>query len=137
MIRSVSNVIDASAITLSGLCVVHCLALPLLAVLLPIAGIWAEAEWVHKTFVILALPLSGIAILRGIESRRWALFAGLAVTGLALLIGAAFVEALHHIETPLTVLGATALAAAHIWRWAHHRSWVADENNCSSTASRS
>lgn len=113
--------IDASAITLSGLCVIHCLALPLIAAFLPLAGTWAEAEWVHKLFVAVALPLSGFAIVRGMRSRGSPIFMGLAIAGLSLLIASAFVEALHEVETPVTVVGALLLASAHIWRWFHHR----------------
>lgn len=113
-------IIDVSAITLSGLCVVHCLALPLIAAFLPLAGAWSEAEWVHKAFVVLALPLSGFAIVRGLSGPDWKVFVGLAVTGLILLVAAAFVEALHDFETPVTVAGALMLASAHIWRWARH-----------------
>jgi len=113
-------VIDFSAITLSGLCVVHCLALPLFAAFLPLAGAWSEAEWVHKLFVALALPLSGFAIVRGLSGPDWKVFVGFAVAGLSLLFAAAFVEALHELETPLTVAGALMLALAHIWRWMRH-----------------
>ena len=42
---------DTVAIGLSGLCLAHCLALPIFASLLPIAGAWAEAAWVHWLFV--------------------------------------------------------------------------------------
>ncbi|MEZ5946697.1 MAG: MerC domain-containing protein [Hyphomonas sp.] len=113
-------VVDASAITLSGLCVVHCLALPVLAAFLPLAGAWSEAEWIHKGFVAFALPLSGFAIIRGLSGPGWKVFVSLAVAGLCLLIAAAFVEALHEFETPITVTGALMLASAHIWRWTRH-----------------
>ena len=112
--------IDASAITLSGLCLIHCLALPLMAAFLPLAGVVAEAEWVHKAFVLAALPLSGFAIARGWNRGAGAGFILLAIGGLSLLLAAAFMEALHDYETPLTVLGALALASAHVWRWLHH-----------------
>nr|WP_321358897.1 MerC domain-containing protein [uncultured Hyphomonas sp.] len=115
-----ASAIDVSAITLSGLCVVHCLALPLLAAFLPLAGAWSEAEWVHKVFVVFALPLSGFAIVRGLSSPDWKVFAALALVGLILLIAAAFVEALHEYEAPITVTGALMLASAHIWRWTRH-----------------
>lgn len=117
---SKAGAIDASAITLSGLCVVHCLALPLLAAFLPLAGAWSEAEWVHKVFVAFALPLSGFAIIRGLSGPGWRVFVGLAVGGLLLLLVGAFVEALHEVETPITVTGALMLASAHIWRWSRH-----------------
>ncbi len=114
--------IDGAAISLSGLCIIHCLALPLLAAILPIAGMWAEAEWVHKLFVVAALPLSGFAIARAFSSKGQTLFIALALTGLSLLVASAFVEALHDYETVLTVAGALMLAAAHGWRWQTHAS---------------
>ena len=49
--------LDAGAVALSSLCLLHCLALPLLAAALPLFGVWAEAEWVHLVFVAIALPL--------------------------------------------------------------------------------
>ncbi|WP_367279801.1 MerC domain-containing protein [Hyphomonas sp.] len=119
--RPVAAAIDATALSLSGLCVVHCLALPVLAAFLPLLGAWAEAEWVHKVFVVMALPVTGAALVRGMPRRGPALFAGLAISGLALLVTAAFVDAVHSLETPLTLVGACLLAAAHLWRWGQHR----------------
>ena len=115
-----SRAIDASALTLSGLCLVHCLALPLIAAFLPLAGAWAEDEWVHKVLVLLAVPISVFAIARSFGQATGYAFIGLALTGLALLTAAAFVETLHDLETPLTVCGALILASAHIWRWTRH-----------------
>ena len=115
-----AGAIDASAITLSGLCLVHCLALPLMAAFLPLAGVVAEAEWIHKAFVAAALPLSGFAIARGFSRGAGTGFILLATSGLALLMAGAFVEALHDYETPLTVIGALLLASAHVRRWLRH-----------------
>ncbi len=56
--------LDAGAVALSSLCLLHCLALPLLAAALPLFGTWAEAEWVHLLFVAIALPLTGYALWR-------------------------------------------------------------------------
>lgn len=112
--------IDASAVTLSGLCLIHCMALPLLAAFLPVAGVFADAEWVHKAFVAAALPVSGFAIVRSWKSRGGTGFTMLAILGLTLLVSAAFVPALHPFETPLTVAGALLLGSAHIWRWNRH-----------------
>ena len=112
-----NRVLDASAITLSGLCLVHCLALPALAVALPLAGLWAEQEWVHQLFALSALPITVFAMTRPFHEGARISFIVLAGSGLALLIGAAFIEGLHDLETPLTVVGALLLATAHIRRW--------------------
>lgn len=112
-----NRVLDASAITLSGLCLVHCLALPALAVALPLAGLWAEQEWVHQIFALSALPITVFAMTRPFHEGARTSFNMLAGIGLTLLIGAAFIEGLHDLETPLTVVGALLLATAHIRRW--------------------
>ena len=75
-------VLDTSAITLSGLCVIHCLALPVMAAFLPVAGVWAEAEWVHKVFVLFAVPVSGLAIWQSFSSPGGRGFVALATVGL-------------------------------------------------------
>ena len=107
--------IDASAVTLSGLCLIHCMALPLLAAFLPVAGVFAEAEWVHKAFVAAALPVSGFAIVRSWKSRGGTGFTLLAILGLTLLVSAAFVPALHAYETPLTVTGVVCTGGGWLW----------------------
>ena len=112
--------LDASALTLSGLCLIHCLGLPLLAATLPLAGVLAEVEWIHRAFVIAAVPITGLAIMNGAPSGRRASFILPALLGLAALIAAAFVHVLHDHEVTLTVVGAMLLAAAHLWRWRQH-----------------
>lgn len=108
---------DVSAISLSALCLIHCLALPFLAAALPVAASLSEAEWLHKAFVLAALPVSGWVIFRERAARRATWFTPLALAGLALLLAAAFAEPLHDYETPLTVTGAALLACAHGLRW--------------------
>ncbi len=116
-----SGAIDGAAISLSGLCIIHCLALPLFAASLPMIGALAEAEWVHGAFVLLAIPLSGYAISRALAGGRQFGFITLAMLGLGLLLAGAFVEALHDYETLLTVSGGLVLALAHLSRWLGHQ----------------
>lgn len=116
-----ATLIDASAITFSGLCAIHCLALPVIAVFLPLAGIVAEAEWLHKVFVLAALPFSGLALFQSWGKQRVVGFVLLGGAGLAQLIAAAFIEPLHDYEKLLTVSGALMLATGHFLRWQNHR----------------
>ncbi|MGN6422273.1 MAG: MerC domain-containing protein [Asticcacaulis sp.] len=108
-----SRWLDFASVGLSGLCVVHCLALPLLAAALPLAGTLADAPWVHPLLVLIAAPLSLWAIQ---SSRAWRKVpvVGLILAGLALLALAAFVPALADLDTTLTVIGALAIASAHV-----------------------
>jgi hypothetical protein len=117
-----SAVLDAGAITLSVLCLLHCLALPVLAVAMPVLGALAEAEWVHRLLVLIAMPVPLAAIAADKGRRGRVEFAALAVTGLAILLAAAFVEALQDSETLFTVAGAGLLAVAHAHRWRRRHS---------------
>ncbi len=112
--------LDASAVGLSTACLAHCLALPMLGVALPVLGVLGEQEWLHKSFVLLALPITGFAIWRSLRADRFWGFAVTALAGLALLLAGAFVERWEMHETMLTVIGALVLAAAHLWRWRRH-----------------
>lgn len=119
--RATASTLDASAVGLSCLCLVHCLLLPIVSAALPAAGLWAEAEWLHKLLVLTALPVTALAAVRHREGTGGLPFLAPAILGLALLLSAAFVEALHDFETSLTVAGAVLLASAHIWRWGKRR----------------
>ena len=112
--------IDASGIGLSVACIVHCLALPLMVSFGPAFAMLAEAEWLHKGLVMIAAPLFFLALAATAASGRRVSFALIGGIGIALLIAGAFVEALHDYETPLTVIGALALATAHLMRWRPH-----------------
>ena len=112
--------IDIVAISLSAGCLLHCLALPVLSALLPVLGVVSEAEWIHKGLVLVAIPFSGYAAFTRGKRFRDRFFVALVLAGLSLLLAAAFVERLHDIETPVTVLGAVLLASAHLWRWRRH-----------------
>jgi len=112
---AVSPWADLSAAALSGLCLLHCLALPLVASLLPMLGTWSEAEWVHIVFVLFAAPLSVAAL--GSAHRRRPLPAGMwamAALGLALLTAGALGWPSARWETPVTVAGSLVLVATHV-----------------------
>jgi len=106
------RLLDRSAIGLSGLCLIHCLALPVAAVTLPTLGTLAHAEWVHAAFVALAAPLSVFALRRS-GAWRSSLLSGLALAGLGLLAAGAFVAPSREAETTMTVVGGICLALCH------------------------
>ena len=109
--------LDPLGMALSGLCLFHCLALPLLSLVLPALGAWAQAEWVHAVVVALAAPVAAVAL-----QRR----PGLVVLGLA-GVGAMLLAALgwpsHAAELPLNAAGGLLLVTAHglNWRRRHRR----------------
>ena len=108
---------DAVAIGLSGLCLAHCLILPLAAGFLPLMGAWAEAEWVHGVFVATAAPVSLWTLTRQRGKGLSAATVALAIVGVALLVAGAAGYPDHELETTLTVVGGVALAGAHLINW--------------------
>ncbi|TYT26554.1 MerC domain-containing protein [Luteimonas viscosa] len=118
MRMSPASLLDASAIGLSGLCLAHCLLLPVGAAMLPALAAAAEAEWLHLLFVAIALPLAMVALGRAHRRRPlpgalWLL----AASGLAGLLAGAIGWPAHALETPSTIAGSLLLAAAHGWNW--------------------
>lgn len=114
--------LDLYAAGLSTLCLVHCLALPILATLLPFAAYFAENELVHQVLVLLALPVSLWVVRKVWSSAGSGPFVAAALTGLGLLLLGAFVGPVSAYEVPITVVGAVLLGSAHLWRWLRYRS---------------
>lgn len=105
--------LDAYAITLSALCLVHCLAPIFIPLSVPLLSELFEEEIAHRALAVLALPASAFVLLRAPRPIRPAAFVPLATLGSVALLGGAFVEALARYETALTVAGAVSLAVAH------------------------
>ena len=115
-----ARAIDASAVTLSGLCLAHCLALPLVISVLPVTFQGLQSELVHQVLVLFAVPLALLAGWGARHSKTALPIQVLLALGATGLILGAFVEPLHDYETLLTVLGALLLSVGHIFRWFSH-----------------
>ena len=78
---------DTLGICLSGLCVVHCLGIPILIALSPALG-WMEQEWVHLLLACLALRPLVMALLRAmpVAPRGGAWLGAFAVAALTLVM---------------------------------------------------
>ncbi|WP_082701122.1 MerC domain-containing protein [Erythrobacter sp. YT30] len=106
---------DRAAAAFSIICIAHCLALPVLAFALPVAGTLAEVEAIHITFAILAIVTSASIPLRSADGRT-AMFLIPASLGIGLITSALFADALGLSETAMTVSGALLLSFAHLRR---------------------
>ena len=113
--------LDLYAAGLSALCLLHCLALPLLVTIVPLVAQTAESELVHQLLVIATIPVSLRVIWKRSAMHRNRLFAVAVLGGLGLLLLAAFVEAVSAFEEPITVAGGVLLCSAHLWHWARQR----------------
>lgn len=123
MPKRFSSLLDKSAMTLSGLCIVHCLGGALLATFVAASSGWM-GHYVHLVGLMLALPLAGVALWRGVSVHGRA---GVAVTGaLGISLMAVSVFAGHGgtAEILLSVAGVSMLAGAHLWNIRAARSSV-------------
>ena len=109
--------LDLYAVGLSTLCVLHCVALPVLVALMPVAAQAAQSELVHRVLVVAAVPVSLRVIWKTRPLKGNRLFVGTALVGLGLLLLAAFMEAMSAYEEPVTIAGGALLSAAHVWHW--------------------
>lgn len=110
--------IDRSALGLSGLCLVHCLAGSLLFAVMSIGGgLWSHN--VHMIGLAMALPLAAFGLWRGVQLHgRW-LVAAVGGLGIGLMAGALFAAHGAAAEVFYTVLGVSMLGVAHLLnlRW--------------------
>lgn len=124
--------VDAIAVSASLLCLVHCLALPLVVAFLPALGLLAtHSTSVHALLLALALPLGVWSLIRRRQrAGLLPLLSGLA--GFAMMAGALLVPIAA--ETWLTVAGVSLVAVAHWRNWrAGHR--IAAEHQSSDASS--
>lgn len=112
--------LDQAAICLSGACLLHCLAVPVLMVLAPwiSLGFFGE-KWFHLALVVFVVPISVLAFRLGLRQHgdRRMLLPGL--SGLGLVAIAAVMEfahiGSHELAAALTSLGGILLIVGH-WR---------------------
>ena len=107
--------LDRTAAAGSIACVVHCLALPFVALVLPFMAAVADAEWIHWTFTALAV-IASLAVIVTASNARVPSFLVPASLGMTLVVGALAGEHWGIDETLPTVIGGVLLAMAHIRR---------------------
>ena len=104
--------LDRMAITLSGLCMVHCLATAVALGLLASAGGLLGAAWIHEVGLSLAMMLGAVALGRGVAEHGFMMPSAVGGLGLGVMAGALTMphdgsEALY------TVIGVAVLALGH------------------------
>jgi len=111
------SVPDNIAISLSLLCTLHCLALPLILVLIPsVASLQLQNEAFHFWMVLVVIPVSLYALTLGCKQHNRVYIFAIGGTGLSLLLMAVILpEPLlgEYGEKITTLLGASLIAIAH------------------------
>ena len=84
---------DKLSICLSLCCILHCIALPVIILMLPsFASLWLNSEKVHVILVLFAVPISLFAMAKSLRVHHNYKCISLAVIGLSLLVGAIFMH---------------------------------------------
>jgi hypothetical protein len=104
--------LDRIAMTLSGVCVVHCFATAMLLGLLSAAGGFLGKPIIHEVGLTFAMILGAIALGRGIREHGFVLPSLVGATGLAIM---AYALTMHEtgLEPVYTVIGVLILALGH------------------------
>ena len=107
--------LDAIGIGISSLCLIHCLFLPVLALLVPsLVGSVLGSKWLHILLIGVAVPISIGAFWHGLRCHGCLRPGVLGALGLALMAVAVLPWLPESTEIPLTMLGVAALASGHL-----------------------
>ncbi len=118
-----SDWLDGAAVALSALCLVHCLALPLVVVGLPFFAQFSAGH-LHAQMLIIVIPLSIFALGIGIRRHHDLRIVAGGVLGMMLLVtGATYAHTQLGLTADrlFTIIGSLVLATAH---WKNSRSGV-------------
>ena len=119
------NWLDGAAVALSALCLVHCLALPLVVAGLPFLAQYSDGH-LHAQVLLIVLPLSIVALALGYRrhQNRRILLGGIAGM-LLLVIGATFAHQQLGLtaDRAFTIAGSLVLGTAHFYN-SYRRKWI-------------
>lgn len=113
-----ANVVEGVALSASLLCLAHCLALPLLLLLLPgVIGLFAQSDAFHYAALALVVPAALAAFALGYRRHRARRPALLGLAGVACLGAALWPGVTEGGELGWTVAGSLLLIAGHGLNW--------------------
>jgi hypothetical protein len=132
----INNLFDKFGVCVSGICLIHCLTMPIFLILFPtVSAEVLHEDIVHLVFGITVILLSLTAIIPNCREHEhrdifYLALAGASIIILALIIEPYTSETLEHI---LTILGSITLMTAHFknMKVRHGKCDTLEENSCS------
>lgn len=130
--KNLQAIADKAAISLSFLCTLHCLALPILMLSVPtVTAMGLAGEEFHRWLLLVVVPTSLVALSMGCKKHNNLKVMAAGLVGLTILIAAAVVG--HDLfgelgEKALTVAGALAVAVGHYFN--HRLCQTHDDCHC-------
>ncbi len=134
--KTLQNYTDRAAISLSFLCLAHCLILPLLLVILPsLTVLNLDNEMFHLGMVVFVIPTSLYALTLGCRKHQHYQLLAIGFLGLTFLLGAVLGEEQigEFGEKTLTVIGSVLIAFGHYrnFRLCQHKEDCSSMDKCS------
>lgn len=119
------GLLDNAAVILSGICLLHCLTLPIAIAILPFLGQFGAGHF-HVQMLVVVLPVSIIAFSLGFRRHRSIGVIAWGIAGMLLLVlGGTVAHSSYGIiaDRAVTICGALILAFAHYFnnRFSRHR----------------
>ena len=112
---------DKMAMSLSMLCALHCMAAPMIIVMLPsLAALQLDDEAFHTWMVLAVIPISIYALTMGCRQHKHYRLLGIGLFGLLFLLSAVLSGddlITSFWEKALTVTGAVTIALGHYWNY--------------------
>lgn len=108
---------DKAAVILSGLCLVHCLALPVFVAVMPFLSELGSGH-LHAQLLLVVIPISVFAFTIGFRRHRsWTIVGFGALGMLVLAFGGTYVHSRYGVaaDRAMTVAGSAILAIAHFF----------------------
>lgn len=107
-----SRLFDRIGMTISGLCLVHCVATTVMVALLSAAGGWLVSPLVHEIGLVIAIGFGAMALWKGIIEHGYLQPSAFGGLGLGMMAGALTMP--HgDAEILYTVIGVSLLALGH------------------------
>ena len=115
--RKLVRFADFAGMAASALCLLHCLAMPLLLAAFPLLGLAGDGEALHDALLLGATVPALLALVPGYLRHREVAAASLGLAGLGMFVLAAFLVAPRwgeSAETAIVILGSILLFSAHL-----------------------
>ena len=113
-----ANVIESAAVSASLLCLIHCLALPLLLLLLPgVIGLFVDSPAFHYAALGLVVPSALAAFWLGYRRHRAYGPVLIGLAGVSCLVAGLLPGIGKGAEVGITVAGSLLLVAGHTMNW--------------------
>jgi hypothetical protein len=116
---SAGSVLDQVAVGLSGLCLAHCLLLPVVLAVSPLLNEFS-ADHLHLQMLVVVLPVSIAALTLGHRKHRNAVVVAWGSVGMAILVIGATIVHQHFglvADRLFTIAGALTLAVVHYFNY--------------------